>query len=116
MNKGKYCHKYWQLEDANLRYCRDKGQHLKSPGGDTVRVRVPSTAPRKQIPEPGICFLGIIGGLERALRKQSGGLFLARGRVLCAAERSPSGLWGALILWGGDTERAHNHLALQVKA
>ena len=36
---------------------------------------------RKQIPEPGICFLGIIGGLERALRKQSGGLFLARGRV-----------------------------------
>lgn len=33
MNKGKYCHKYWQLEDANLRYCRDKGQHLKSRSG-----------------------------------------------------------------------------------
>ena len=39
-------------------------------------------APRKQIPEPGICFLGIIAGLERALSKQSGGLVFARGRVL----------------------------------
>ena len=46
----KYCHKYWQLDDANLRYCRDKGQHLKSPGGDTVRVRVPSTAPNQYNP------------------------------------------------------------------
>ena len=30
MNMVKYCHKYWQLEVAILRYCRDKGQHLKS--------------------------------------------------------------------------------------
>jgi hypothetical protein len=45
----------------------------------------------------GTAFFFSIGiwwmmGLERPLRKQSGGLFLGRGKVLWMAERSPAGL------------------------
>ena len=58
MNKGKYCHKYWQVEDANLCYCRDKGQHLKSAGGNSVPVRVRLAAPKKRGPQRGPLFFG----------------------------------------------------------
>ena len=58
---------------------------LKSPGSDTVRVRVPSAAP-KSAPPPGVHFLVIAAGLERPLRKHAGGMFLGRGRVHKAAD------------------------------
>ena len=32
-------------------------------------------------------------GLERALKKHAGGMFLARGRVPFAVERIPPGMW-----------------------
>ena len=61
-------------------------------------------------------FYGMDTGLERALRKQSGGLFLARGRVLRPARRSPVDCelsggfclirhpYGMPLFYGMDTE------------
>ena len=41
---------------------------LKSPGGDTVRVRVPSTAPRKKRDLFGLSFFLYVGGGTRMIK------------------------------------------------
>ena len=48
---------------------------LKSPGSDTVRVRVPSAAPRKGIPHGGIPFLNVDIG-TRMINSQYAGVIL----------------------------------------
>ena len=78
---------------------------LKSPGSDTVRVRVPSTAPKRASPM-GLALFGIIGGTRRGRpcrrqgKKVSGGHFFSPGE-------SPFVVW-THPLRDVDTRQNHN--------
>ena len=88
MNKGKYCHKYWQLDDANLRYCRDKGQHLKSLALTCVPVRARSAAPLGNILNAANADLGMFFFLSRqngndCVSRIDLGVFIQMGVDIC---------------------------------
>ena len=67
--------KYSHCDRGGTAYTTD----LKSVG-ETLRVQIPPVAPKMRAPNRGSHFWFVIRkGFEAALRKQSGGLFLAAG-------------------------------------
>ena len=105
--------------------------HLKSPGSDTVRVRVPSAAPKSTDTRKGICaFCNVGAGLEPSnadarwasarRRLDDGGSLMSRVPSAGPGVPDPPGVWTSFMTreglepsnadarWASARRRLHN--------